>query len=600
MGSSRGPARIGSDQTLCPPSPLWSTTGDRRHSLRESHTEGSRGVKPSRSFDEEDLPHHPATSDPISPESSSTARTDSGAADQSPGDKSPGSDSNPACDHFLKTKSTLYKILFVTVCCATQLIVQAQVGLVTVPLYDIGPWLGTEDPGELAWMSAAYGLTLGIFVVMSGRAGDIFGPKLVWSAGALILAISNLGSGFCKSPVPFDVTRALAGLGAALALPNALAILGRTYPPGKMRNIVFAILGALAPAGFMFGGAIAAVFAVLVDVRWIWWFVAIFTFAFLLLGLYILPPDSLTSPPNQAPLSSRMRQFDYIGSVLLVFAMGLFNFVWNQAALAGWETVYVYVLLIVSVICFVAFFYWEKHVGKTALIPIEVLSKQSLLVYLSLWLGWTSFGTFLFYTMRFIHDIRGQHNVLVIAAQLAPLAPGGIIAALLVPVLIHRIPGHVIFLLAMIAFFIGVLFAAVNPADQIYWGLTFWSVLLVVFGPDLSFSTGQLIVSNSVAHEFQGIAAGIVSMITNYSLSIGLGMAGTVERYISPPQPNPTRSQLLKGYRAAFYLATGMAALAIVVVALFVRMPKQMHGHEKQVKEKVAEEGESPHEASQR
>ena len=33
----------------------------------------------------------------------------------------------------------------------------------------------------------------------------------------------------------------------------------------------------------------------------------------------------------------------------------------------------------------------------------------------------------------------------------------------------------------------------------------------------MSFSTGQLIVSNSVPREFQGIAAGIVSLITNYS-----------------------------------------------------------------------------------
>lgn len=42
-------------------------------------------------------------------------------------------------------------------------------------------------------------------------------------------------------------------------------------------------------------------------------------------------------------------------------------------------------------------------------------------------------------------------------------------------------------------------------------------MLLGMFGPDLSFSTGQLIVSNSVDRNLQGIAAGIVSMITNYS-----------------------------------------------------------------------------------
>ena len=93
--------------------------------------------------------------------------------------------------------------------------------------------------------------------------------------------------------------------------------------------------------------------------------------------------------------------------------------------------------------------------------------------------------------------------------------------------------------------------ASVAPAHGSYWGVTFPSLLLVISGPgksylahdqhlarlkmaaksvDLSFSTGQLIVSNAVPREHQGIAGeltqkrvmlkrlgGIVAMITNYS-----------------------------------------------------------------------------------
>ena len=54
------------------------------------------------------------------------------------------------------------------------------------------------------------------------------------------------------------------------------------------------------------------------------------------------------------------------------------------------------------------------------------------------------------------------------------------------------------------------------------------------------------------------------------SVSIGLGMAGTVERYV-----RGTNGTLLKGYRTAFYFETGLATLAVLVVALFVRVPKQ-------------------------
>lgn len=118
---------------------------------------------------------------------------------------------------------------------------------------------------------------------------------------------------------------------------------------------------------------------------------AIFIAAFLAIGLYILPPDQNLPPRSE-------RHFDIPGAVLLALALGLFNFCWNQASVVGWETVYVYVLLIVSIVTFVAFFLWERRIGRKALVPLEILTRKNLLVYLSLWLGWMSFGTFLLYT----------------------------------------------------------------------------------------------------------------------------------------------------------------------------------------------------------
>jgi hypothetical protein len=112
------------------------------------------------------------------------------------------------------------------------------------------------------------------------------GPKLLWLIGFGLVIIANLASGFCTSPVPFNVCRALGGIGAALSrefsdwqdpaplahlpVPNAVSILGRTYPPGLMRSIVFAILGALAPIGFVVPGSFAALLADHGAVQWIW------------------------------------------------------------------------------------------------------------------------------------------------------------------------------------------------------------------------------------------------------------------------------------------------------------------------------------------
>ncbi|KIR57651.1 MFS transporter [Cryptococcus bacillisporus CA1873] len=476
-----------------------------------------------------------------------------------------GSEPEREAVQWIDRHSSFFRLCFITCCCATQLIVQGQLGLTMIPLHYISDYLGTTENGQLSWMVASYGLTIGMFLVASGRLGDLYGPKLMWTLGFIFMISANLGTGFCKSPIPFDICRALAGVGSAMSLPNALAILGRTYPPGKIRNITFAILGALAPAGYCIGGGVASLFAQFVDVRWIW--CAIFIAAFLAIGLYILPPD------ENLPSRSE-RHFDVPGAVLLALALGLFNFCWNQASVVGWETVYVYVLLIVSIFTFLAFFLWERRIGKKALIPLEVLTRKNLLVYLCLWLGWMSYGIFLLYTILFIHDIRGYTLPLTVTAQTSPFFFGGIVAALSVPFLIHRLPGHVIFFTAMCAFMIGNILAATAPVDGIYWGNTFFSILIGVFGADLSFPTGQLIVSNSVDVEFQGTAAGVVSMITNYSQSIGLGLAGTIERYVRGPD-NLSRSDLLYGYRVSFYFAIALSALAVIVVGLFVRMPTE-------------------------
>lgn len=66
---------------------------------------------------------------------------------------------------------------------------------------------------------------------------------------------------------------------------------------------------------------------------------------------------------------------------------------------------------------------------------------------------------------------------------------------------------------------------------------------------------------------------GIVPLITNYSPSIGLGLAGTVERYVRAQDGTE-----LEGYRAAQYLGIGLAGMAVLVVGLFVRMPKEDPG----------------------
>lgn len=71
--------------------------------------------------------------------------------------------------------------------------------------------------------------------------------------------------------------------------------------------------------------------------------------------------------------------------------------------------------------------------------------------------------------------------------------------------------------------------------------------------------------SNATPREHQGVAASLMNTVVNYSISIGLGLAGTAES-----QVNGSGLDILSGYRAAFYVGIGLAAVGWVVSLNFV------------------------------
>lgn len=70
--------------------------------------------------------------------------------------------------------------------------------------------------------------------------------------------------------------------------------------------------------------------------------------------------------------------------------------------------------------------------------------------------------------------------------------------------------------------------------------------------------------SNAMPREHQGVAGSLVNTVVNYSISLGLGLAGTVERYVDPDGSN-----VLKGYRGASYMGVGLAGLGSVIAICF-------------------------------
>ncbi|GAA6023957.1 hypothetical protein JCM10207_008642 [Rhodosporidiobolus poonsookiae] len=441
-----------------------------------------------------------------------------------------------------------WDVLFISTVTSGQLNSQGIIGSVMVPTESIAQGMLHAGTDQYAWMNASYALTAGLFVILGGRLGDKYAAKNLFLLGYLLLAVFNLITGFLSSAVPFHVLRALTGIGAAFVVPNAVALLARQYPPGMRRTVAFAVLGALAPIGFQIHAAFASLVLERIGPRWIFWLEAIASVVFLLLGTMIIPPDE--GDPS-IPV-------DWVGAALGLSGMTLFNFAWNQAPLPGWEDPYVPTLLAVGLLLVVLFFLWERRQGERALLPTVIFTKDVVGVCLALWWGWMSFGIFLYYTIGMIRDIRGFHQPLVICAQLVTLAPFGALAALCVVWLNSHVKGHFTLAAAMACFCVGNLIMGLTPRDQSFWAMIFPAEVVVVFGPDLSFASGALIIANSVPSSMAGIGGGLITL-----MSIGLGIAGTIEM-----QTNSDGGDILRGYHAAFWFAAATMSRRVSTVEL--------------------------------
>ena len=172
--------------------------------------------------------------------------------------------------------------------------------------------------------------------------------------------------------------------------------------------------------------------------------------------------------------------------------------------------------------------------------------------------------------------------------------------------------GYIMFI-AMTFFMVGALLLATMPVNQTYWvsipdahfyfvqcshllqqAQTFVSVLIMPGAMNLSYPAANILMSSALPKEKQGIAASLVSTLVNYSISCGLGFAGTIDRYVIdiaarkqgwvPADGNPvplsdhsprTAAIRLTGARAVFYFAAGLGGLGMFIASIHILMAKR-------------------------
>ncbi|EGO57255.1 hypothetical protein NEUTE1DRAFT_129283 [Neurospora tetrasperma FGSC 2508] len=456
--------------------------------------------------------------------------------------------------------SLVHEVVLVFVLCLAQFLSLAAMNQTVAPMLILAKYFDIHDYGNLSWFSAAYSMTVGTFMLPSGRLGDIHGHKLLVMIGWAWFSLWSLVCGSCgpTNLIWFSTCRAFQGMGPALIIPNALAIIGRTFSIGLKRNIAFACFGAAGPSGATAGAILSSLVAEKLSWHWCFWFLSMTCAVLVMMSWFIIPLPSSEFPSarSSAELTtfmvagrdldhntkaetegSQQQQeptFDTLGAITGVTGLVLVNLALNQAPLVGWHIPYIRALLVLGLLSLLAFVCVERRFATHPIVPLRGgsgLQPHAAFVLAIVFTGWSSHGIWVYYLYIFLEHLRG-HSALFTSFETSPVAATGVFFALLTVYLLRRgVSVSLIMFIAMFFFFLGTLLLALTPLHQTYWANTFVAVLLMPGAMNLSFPAATILLSEQLPREKQGMAASLVATVVNYSISCGLGLAGSIHKH---------------------------------------------------------------------
>jgi MFS transporter, DHA2 family, methylenomycin A resistance protein len=140
-------------------------------------------------------------------------------------------------------------------------VVQLGVTIVNTALNSIGTSLG-GGVSELQWVVNGYTIAFAALILTAGALGDRLGAKKIFMAGFAIFVAASLACALAPTAAVLIAARAVQGVGAAILVPNSLALLNHAYHDATERGRAVGIWAAGASialtAGPIVGGGLIA------------------------------------------------------------------------------------------------------------------------------------------------------------------------------------------------------------------------------------------------------------------------------------------------------------------------------------------------------
>jgi EmrB/QacA subfamily drug resistance transporter len=426
------------------------------------------------------------------------------------------------------------------------------VSMVGVALPSIRDDLGMST-SSLQWVVSAYVLGYGGFLLLGGRAADLFGRRRVFLVALGVFVVASALGGLATDGTLLVITRFVKGLSAAFTAPAAFSIITTSFAEGPARNKALSVYTATAASGFSFGLVFGGL---LTEAGWRW--------AFLIpapVALLTLVAAIKLVPEGAVAKRSRTR-VDIPGAVALTAGMLLLVYTLVEAPDAGWGSLRTIGSLGLVAVILGAFIGHEQRT-PAPLVRLGIFRSSTLVranlaaIVLAGWIG------FQFVATLYMQQLRGWS---ALETGLA-IFPGGLLVAVLSPRVAPLIGRFGVQRLAVA----GLASAAIGYALFIPIGLhssyaaaILPTMLLGGLGFALAFGPINVAATTGVAPEEQGLAGGLLNTSFQFGGALVLAIVTAVANAATPA--GGTDADILHGFHAALFVPLGAAVIGAVAL----------------------------------
>jgi EmrB/QacA subfamily drug resistance transporter len=445
--------------------------------------------------------------------------------------------------------------------CTAQFMVILDATIVNVALPTIERSLHFS-PTSLQWIVNAYTLVFGGFLLLGGRAADLFGTQRLFISGLVLFTGASLVNGLASSSGMLVGGRAVQGLGAALVSPAALAIVTRTFRDGAERTKALGVWSAIAAGGGAAGLVLGGVLTETLSWRWVFFINLPIGVAAALLSLRMISNEVGEEKPETSDVAGAVTVTS--GLLVLVYAI-------VKAQSYGWGSAKTIGLFAVAALLLAAFVVVELR-SRAPLIRLDIFRTRSLSTANGAMLLVASglFAMF-FFASLYTQQLRGYSPIQAGLAFL-PFTVGIVIGAGLAQQFIKRVGVRAVVLSGLSVATVGMLLFTQLSLTGSYLGELFPAVIVTSIGLGLTFVPVTLLATTNVPAEDAGLASGLFNTSQQIGGALGLAILSTLAATRTSHETSLSHAAaLLSGYHLAFLVGAALMAAAIVLLAALIR-----------------------------